>query len=150
MFGPPGFAYVYFNYGMYWLLNVTAEPEGQPAAILIRAAQPLSGQELMFARRPKARSEHDLLSGPGKMTLAFGITGQHNGLDLLDPNSELKIERGEVVSHIIERKRVGLSEGKGEHLPWRFIDAEALYWVSRPGLSDVKRARDSMSFSLYP
>lgn len=82
LFGRPGHAYVYFIYGMYWCLNLVAEPEGQPGCVLIRALQPLNGIALMQQRRPKARRPEDLASGPGKLTLAMGITKDHNGSDV--------------------------------------------------------------------
>src|SRR5229473_1417104 len=78
IFGPPGHAYVYFIYGMYECLNLVAEPEGQAGCVLIRAVQPLVGIDIMRTRRPKAKRVEDLASGPGKLTLAMGITRQHN------------------------------------------------------------------------
>ena len=82
IFGPPGHAYVYFIYGMYECLNLVAEPDGQPGCALIRALEPVGGIETMRARRPRAHSLHDLTSGPGKLTLAMGITRAQNGRDV--------------------------------------------------------------------
>jgi len=82
LFGKPGHAYVYLIYGMYECLNVVAEPEGSPGCVLIRAAEPLEGIALMRRRRPGARGIEDLANGPGKLTLALGITRRHNGTDL--------------------------------------------------------------------
>ena len=82
IFGPPGHAYVYFIYGMYECLNIVAEPEGKPGCVLIRALEPLAGLSLMQQRRPAAKSLESLASGPGKLTLALGITRAHNGADL--------------------------------------------------------------------
>jgi DNA-3-methyladenine glycosylase len=82
IFGPPGHAYVYFIYGMYECLNLVAEPAGKPGCVLIRALEPLIGIELMRNRRPAARRREDLASGPGKLTLAMGITRAHNGADV--------------------------------------------------------------------
>src|SRR5437867_11842900 len=82
IFGPPGHAYVYFVYGMYECLNLVAEPEGKPGCVLIRAAEPLTGIDLMKKRRPKAHSMAKLASGPGRLTLAFGITRAQNGADV--------------------------------------------------------------------
>jgi DNA-3-methyladenine glycosylase len=82
IFGPPGHAYVYFIYGMYECLNLIAEPEGKPGCALIRALQPVAGLDIMRARRPAARKIEDLASGPGKLTLAMGITRINNGQDL--------------------------------------------------------------------
>jgi DNA-3-methyladenine glycosylase len=82
MFGEPGHAYVYLIYGMYECLNVVAEPEGSPGCVLIRALEPLEGIPRMQRRRhPGARGIEDLANGPGKLTLALGITRRHNGAD---------------------------------------------------------------------
>ncbi len=82
IFGPPGHAYVYFIYGMYECLNIVAEPAGEPGCVLIRALEPVAGIEIMQRRRPAARKPEDLASGPGKLTLAMGITRAHYGADL--------------------------------------------------------------------
>src|SRR5688572_6449164 len=82
IFGPPGHAYVYLIYGMYECLNIVAEPEGVAGCVLIRALEPVSGVDEMQRRRPAARKLRDLASGPGKLTLAMGITRELNGADL--------------------------------------------------------------------
>jgi DNA-3-methyladenine glycosylase len=82
LFGPPGHAYVYLIYGMYECLNIVAEPRGSPGCVLIRALEPLEGIETMRTRRPAARRAEDLANGPGKLTLAMGITRRHNGADV--------------------------------------------------------------------
>jgi len=81
LFGPPGHAYVYLIYGMYDCLNLVAEPEGAAGCVLIRAAEPVAGVELMRRRRPGAKRDRDLASGPGRLTLAFGIDRRLNGAD---------------------------------------------------------------------
>ena len=82
LFGEPGHAYVYLIYGMYECLNVVAEPEGSPGCVLIRALEPLEGIPLMQRRRrPGARGVEDLANGPGKLTLALGISRRLNGAD---------------------------------------------------------------------
>ncbi len=81
MFGPPGHAYVYLIYGIHDCLNVVSEPEGSPGCVLIRALEPLTGIAVMRRRRSPERTQ-DLANGPGKLTLAMGITLRHNGVDL--------------------------------------------------------------------
>lgn len=132
MFARPGLAYVYFTYGMHWLLNVSAFPEGTAGAVLIRAAQPIEGLELMFARRPLARRAEDLLSGPAKLTSAFGIDGTDNGIDLFDRRSTLRVLERNTEPKVVVGTRIGLQKGKGDDLPWRFCDSESLQWVSKP------------------
>ena len=82
IFGPPGHAYVYFIYGMYECLNLVAEPKGQPGCVLIRALEPIAGIEAMQRRRPSAHTLRELTSGPGRLTLALGITRAQNGVDV--------------------------------------------------------------------
>jgi DNA-3-methyladenine glycosylase len=82
IFGPPGHAYVYFIYGMYDCLNLVAESDGRAGCVLVRALEPLAGIELMRERRPAVRRLEDLASGPGKLTLALGISRAHNGIDV--------------------------------------------------------------------
>ena len=82
MFGPPGHAYVYLIYGLYECLNLVAEPDGEPGCVLLRALEPVAGLDEMRRRRPAARRPEDLASGPGKLTLAMGITRRYHGQDL--------------------------------------------------------------------
>jgi DNA-3-methyladenine glycosylase len=93
LYGPPGIAYVYLNYGIHYLVNAVTEAEGHPAAVLIRALEPIDGVRLMVKRRaPDGRhiDEHDLCRGPGNLTKALGITLSDNTLDLV--SSRLVIE----------------------------------------------------------
>ncbi|HZT32579.1 MAG TPA: DNA-3-methyladenine glycosylase [Bryobacteraceae bacterium] len=86
IFGPPGHAYVYFIYGMYDCLNIVAEQDGKPGCVLLRALEPVWGIHIMKERRPRAHSLRDLTSGPGKLTLAMGITRKSNGADITRGN----------------------------------------------------------------
>lgn len=131
MFDRPGLAYVYFTYGAHWMLNVTAQPEGNPGAILIRAAEPIAGLEEMRLRRLKAKSSVELLNGPGKLAQAFEIDGSFYGVDLLNRDSILRLEEGSKVGKVQNGNRIGLARGKGDGLPWRFFDADSLKFVSR-------------------
>ena len=83
MFGPPGHLYVYFTYGMHWCANAVCGEENEGVGVLLRAAQPLTGLACMRALRARARSDHDLCSGPAKLCQAFGITRADDGTDLL-------------------------------------------------------------------
>lgn len=132
MYGQPGHAFVYFTYGNHWMLNLVARPQGRAGAILIRAARVLEGRDAIALRRPKARSERDLLAGPGRLAQALAIGPQHNATDLLDPASQVRLEPGLPVSRVLRGARVGLSPGRGETTPWRFVDADELAWCSRP------------------
>jgi DNA-3-methyladenine glycosylase len=121
MFGQPGFTYVYFIYGMYHCLNFVTEPQGQAAALLLRAAEPIDGTEIMGQRYPDKR-QHQLLSGPGKFCRAFGLTREHNGLDLTKSVIYLE-DSGEEATKIVTSPRVGINNGT-EKL-WRFYDANS-------------------------
>ncbi|MEI6351858.1 MAG: DNA-3-methyladenine glycosylase [Verrucomicrobiota bacterium] len=112
----PGTAYVYLNYGMYWLLNVLVKGGSDDGFVLIRAVEPKRGTELMAQRRGQ-QSLHSLCSGPGKLTQAFGISGVDHGLDLCAGNVGFRhrFERAEVEADC----RIGIS--KAAHLPWRFL-----------------------------
>ncbi|MBS1718862.1 MAG: DNA-3-methyladenine glycosylase [Armatimonadetes bacterium] len=129
MFGPAGKAYVYFTYGNHWMLNVVAHEPGNAAAVLIRALEPLEGLDEMRGRRLKATRDEDLLSGPGKLCQAFGITGELDGVDLFDGQG-LHLVEGAAVTDVLTGSRIGITSGK--EWPWRFVDAKAIRWASRP------------------
>jgi DNA-3-methyladenine glycosylase len=135
MFGPVGVSYVYFIYGRYWLLNVIAKPPGveYPAAVLLRALEPLSGLELMATRRA-GRSRKEWTSGPGRLTLALGVDGSHNQLDLTAADSPLFFEQGGSMAslQISSGPRIGLGSvpEPWKSKPWRFWIADNAY-VSR-------------------
>lgn len=123
MYGPPGFAYVYFTYGMHWMLNVVSEKEGFPAAVLIRAIEPVEGIEVM--RRFRGMSEISLLcKGPGRLTQAMAIQKAENGLDFCGNASSLRIEPGirPNAMEIIASPRIGLGKTPEPWLSklWRF------------------------------
>ncbi|RJQ54681.1 MAG: DNA-3-methyladenine glycosylase [Actinobacteria bacterium] len=126
MFGPPGIAYVYLNYGIHNLLNVVTEPERSPGAVLIRAVEPLEGIGVMGANRGNTFLV-DLANGPGKLTKAMGITLKDNGRDLTD--GSLTLRRGAPQSFTIATsRRVGISRGTEAEL--RFF-VEGSEFVSR-------------------
>ncbi len=121
MFGPPGFAYIYFVYGMYHCLNFVTEPEGFPAAVLLRAAEPVEGEKIMSRLSP-GNSGCDLLNGPGKFCRSFGLTRDQNGLDLTG-NQMYVEDRAVVVSQIGRSTRVGVTNGADRQ--WRFYDKDS-------------------------
>jgi DNA-3-methyladenine glycosylase len=120
MYGEPGHAYVYFTYGHHWMLNAVTEQEGFPAAVLIRAIQPVEGVDIMLERR----SGRDTF-GPGKLCQAMGITKSENTVDLTEAGSGLWVEAGIKVPNKIVTKgpRVGLNNTPEPWLskPWRFL-----------------------------
>ena len=119
LYGPPGVAYVYLNYGMHYLVNAVTEARGAPAAVLIRALQPLDGIGLMLKRRclgARRVQEADLCRGPGNLTKALGISLRENRLDLT--NSRLWIEdRGLAAGRVSWGGRIGIT--RGAERPWR-------------------------------
>ena len=124
MYGPAGRAYVYFTYGMHWMLNAVTEREGFPAAVLIRAVEPQAGLELIASRRAKAR-QADWSNGPAKLAAAFGIDQTQNNIDLTNPEAGLWIEPGVVISDasVTIGPRVGLYNvpEPWKSIPWRFL-----------------------------
>jgi DNA-3-methyladenine glycosylase len=127
LFGPPGYAYVYLSYGIHSLLNAVAEPEGEAAAVLIRALEPTHGLEQMRARRGN-KADRDLCSGPGKLTEALGISLDDNEADLCAEPFLLTSPAGEP-PRVVTGPRIGIT--KAVELPWRFCAAGSPY-VSRP------------------
>jgi len=109
MFGPAGRTYVYFIYGMYHCLNIVSGKTGEGEAVLIRALEPVAGIELMQKRRKTEKLEN-LCNGPGKLTQAFGITGKHNNLSLLE--GKLYLLNSRAKPEICSGKRIGLSAGQ--------------------------------------
>jgi DNA-3-methyladenine glycosylase len=118
LFGPPGHAYVYFIYGMYECLNVVCESEGTAGCVLIRALEPVAGIAHMQRRRPAARSVRDLASGPGKLTLAMGITREHCGRDLTRGSLRIAALANAPAPEIAITPRIGISAA--QELPLRF------------------------------
>ena len=117
MFGDPGYAYVYFTYGMHYCLNLVTEKKGYPAAVLIRALEPAQGIEIMQERR-KHKDLKDLTSGPAKLCQALGVDRKLNGVDLCSDLIYVE-SRGEVIKKISSSSRIGIREGKKKN--WRFF-----------------------------
>jgi len=127
MYGPPGHAYVYFTYGMHWMLNIVTERENEPAAILIRAVVPVEGLDYI-AKRRVGRPRSEWTNGPAKLCQAFNITGAENGLDICQPGGTIWVERNQTIpdSSVTNSPRVGLNNvpEPWNSIPWRF-------WISK-------------------
>ncbi len=122
LFGPPGFAYVYFIYGMYYCLNFSCQPDGHAGGVLIRALEPVEGLATMARLRklPANAAPRLLTSGPGRLCQALDITrAAHNGLDVTSRTSLLQVfDDGYEPAHILATPRIGISKAV-EH-PLRF------------------------------
>jgi DNA-3-methyladenine glycosylase len=124
LYGPPGIAYVYLNYGLHYLVNAVTEKKGSPAAVLIRALEPVEGIELMRERRSRLRwrqgkpapADHELCRGPGNLTAALGITLAQNTLPLTRPPLVID-DRGDRVARVAWSPRIGIRVGTEHH--WR-------------------------------
>jgi DNA-3-methyladenine glycosylase len=121
MFGPPGRLYVYFTYGMHWCANVVGHAPGDASAVLLRAAAPVEGVELMRARRAKARSDRELCAGPARLCQAFAITGEHDGNDLTRGALRIADDGTLPPTSPVVTTRIGLRAGEGDESPWRFL-----------------------------
>jgi DNA-3-methyladenine glycosylase len=118
LFGPPGHAYVYFIYGMYECLNLVCEPDGVAGGVLIRALEPVAGIAEMQRRRPGARRLRDLTSGPGKLTLAMGITRAHYGRDVTRGDLQVRAFADASPPEVVATTRIGIAVS--QDLPLRF------------------------------
>jgi DNA-3-methyladenine glycosylase len=125
MFGPPGHLYVYRSYGIHWCANVVCEPQGTGAAVLLRAVEPTRGMEVMRRRR-SVEDLRLLCSGPGRLTQALGITGEHNGVLLDRAPFELLPPRDAIA--VVTSRRVGITRAAENR--WRYLAAGSRF-VSR-------------------
>ena len=116
MFGPAGTLYVYRSYGIHWCANVVTGPEGAGEAVLIRGGRVVEGMELVLARR---RCRDHLTDGPGKLTQALGITGDHDGTSVLA--GPVRLEEGPAPDPavVFRSPRIGIS--REAERPWRFV-----------------------------
>jgi DNA-3-methyladenine glycosylase len=132
MFGPPGIAYVYRIYGVHWCLNVVTDEQDYPAAVLIRAVEPLTGLGVMRARRFPGRvppGDRALASGPGKLAAAFGIDGALDGVPLNGPRLWLQPGPPLAADAVRTGPRIGIT--RAADWPLRFCEAGSP-WLSRP------------------
>ena len=141
MFGPPGHLYVYFTYGMHYCANVVAgSPLDDAGAVLLRAAAPIDGLELMRTRRPAARPDRDLLAGPARLASAFGLGRDDDGLDLVRGPVGLYDDGTRPPSRAGRSPRIGLAAGKGERARLRWFVRDDPN-VSGPRASSPRTAR---------
>lgn len=134
MFGPPGLLYVYRSYGIHWCANAVCGDEGVGVAVLLRALAPLTGLDGMRAARPGTARDRDLCSGPGRLCQALGLTGAHDGADLVTAEGGpfLADDGTAPPAAPANTTRVGLTRGAAH--PWR--------WYV-PGDPNVSRGRPS-------
>ncbi|HEX5587323.1 MAG TPA: DNA-3-methyladenine glycosylase [Acidimicrobiia bacterium] len=153
MFGAAGHLYVYFTYGMHWCANVVAShAPGDAGAVLLRAAAPLDGLDVMRSRRRSggaakrsvARTDLELCAGPARLCQAFGITGDRDGTDLTRGTLRLVDDGVAPPAHPFVGTRIGLAPGKGDESPWRFCVPGDPH-ISRPprGRSATEAAADN-------
>jgi DNA-3-methyladenine glycosylase len=138
MFGPPGFAYVFFVYGLHFQVNLVTTAPGMPHAVLLRAVEPVVGAELMSLRRGISASRRELTNGPGKLCQAFAIDRSANGADLTRP--PLFLSDGPAC-RVARSTRVGIDyAGLWAARPWRFYDPASAY-VSTPRAKRLESPR---------
>jgi DNA-3-methyladenine glycosylase len=155
MFGPPGYSYVYFTYGMHFCVNLVCMPEGIPEAVLLRAGAIIEGVPLARLRRPAARADHDLARGPARLCQALAIDRALDGVDVCAPGSPLRIlvpaaggspGPGEPPSAgaIRTGPRVGVTQAADR--PWRFwIDGDPTVSVYRPAVPRTRRKTQTVT-----
>ena len=124
MFGPPGRLYVYFTYGMHWCVNIVCGSEGVCEAVLLRAGEPFEGIELMRLNRHGV-PDRAIASGPARLAQAMDISKPHDGALLLRGGSFFCAEDAATPAYrageVAQTERIGLSEGRGHDIPWRFV-----------------------------
>ncbi|MFJ5959046.1 DNA-3-methyladenine glycosylase [Paenarthrobacter sp. NPDC092416] len=135
MFGPPGFLYVYFTYGMHYCANIVCGPDGWPSALLLRAGEIVAGVELAKARRPASKVSTDLASGPARLASALGLTTADTGRDALAAPFSVCLPESQAAA-VASGPRVGVAgDGGSTDYPWR-------YWIEDdPTVSRYKPAR---------
>jgi DNA-3-methyladenine glycosylase len=130
LYGPPGLAYVYFIYGMYWCFNAVTRDEGLPSAVLVRAIEPVDGISLIRRRRPAAKRDVDLTNGPGKLCLALGIGERHNELSLIDSPLVIRAAAPVEDRDVVITPRIGIS--RAAEWPLRYFVRDNPYVSKTP------------------
>ena len=138
MWGPPGHAYLYFCYGMHWMLNVVTGPEGEASAVLIRGAEVLTGLDTVLLRRKAAKATPGLCAGPGKVAQALGLDRSFDGHPLLQPGGlELRPGPAPARIHSGARLGIGFATAEAQTRRWRFADADSPAVVQRKALAPL-------------
>ena len=134
MFGPPGHLYVYFVYGMHFCANISCLDDGEAGAVLLRAGEVTSDLEIARRRRPTARRDHEVASGPARLASLLGLTRELNGVDVTDPASPVRLLAGPPVDPASVRTGPRVGVAAAHDLPWRFwIDGSPAVSPYRPG-----------------
>jgi DNA-3-methyladenine glycosylase len=137
MWGPPGHAYIYLCYGMHLMLNLVTDADGIGAAVLVRSAEIVRGEELVFERRRyRGVGLAQLTAGPGKVAQALGLSRDHNHHALFRRGA-LEVREGRAASRIVTGPRVGIDYAALEHrlAAWRIADGDSASVSMRKGLS---------------
>jgi DNA-3-methyladenine glycosylase len=133
MFGPAGHLYVYFVYGMHFCANVVSLTDGVPGAVLLRAGEVVAGVDAARSRRPAARSDAELAKGPARLTGVLDLRREHNGVDLTDPESPVRLLAGDPLPPSLIRTGPRVGVAVAMDVPWRF-------WVDgSPAVSTYRR-----------
>lgn len=133
MFGPAGRLYVYFVYGLHFCANISCLPDGQAGAVLLRAGEVVSELEVARCRRPSARRDVDLARGPARLAALLGLSREHNGVDVVDPDAGVRLLPGDNIPdrQVRAGPRVGVAAAQDRQ--WRF-------WVEgSPAVSTYRR-----------
>jgi DNA-3-methyladenine glycosylase len=138
MWGPPGRAYLYFCYGLHWMLNVVTGPAGVATAVLIRGGEVVAGLDVVLGRRKATKATPQLCAGPGKVAQALGLDWSFDGQDLLAPGG-LELREGPPPPRIMAGPRVGIAFATAEDQvrPWRFADGDSQAVLHRKFLSPL-------------
>lgn len=140
MFGPAGHLYVYFVYGMHFCANVVALTDGVPGAVLLRAGEVVGGLAAARSRRPNARSDAELAKGPARLTGVLGLERGHNGADLTDPASPVRLLAGDPVAPELIRTGPRVGVAVAMDVPWRFwVDGSRAVSTYRRGGKAARR-----------
>jgi DNA-3-methyladenine glycosylase len=153
MFGPAGFLYVYFSYGMHWCANVVCGPDGEASAVLLRAGEVVRGAELARRRRPAARLDPELARGPARLAAALGLGREQDGADLCAPDARVWLEPSAPgplpAVHVGPRVGVRGPGGDAAVFPWRFwLAGDPTVSVYRP--ATVRRRAAAAGGRLSP